>query len=226
MHLDPVDIRILEALQGDGRLSFRELSKVAGVTTPTVSGRVATLTQLGLIRGFNVDLDAETLEEVTILLDIECRPSDVDDLGSALEGLPEVRELFVVDGTRLSAKVTVLDMHHLNRFLDRLGQEKSINNYRYSTITRTVKELPRAMLDEGLKVTIDCYYCRKPIVEQPVKLKMDGKDHYLCCDSCRKLYQEKYERIKRDAGRKPHPHELHGEHPESSNHGHHGHHHM
>ena len=43
------------------------------------------------------------------------------------------------------------------------------------------------------------YYCKKPIYDNPVKLKLDGKDHYLCCQSCARLFKEKYERIKAEA---------------------------
>ncbi len=199
MELDNIDIKILETLLEDGRISFNDLAKATGVSTPTVSSRVATLTELGLIRGFRLDLDTELMNEITAILTLDCRPSDVDGLIAQLEAFDEVRELFVVDGTRLMAKVTTLDNDHMVRFFGALAEIEEIVTYRYHTVTRTVKELPRSLIHEGLKVTVDCYYCSKPIVENPVKIKMDGKDHYLCCGSCESLYREKYGRIKEGA---------------------------
>ena len=40
MDLDPLDIRILKALQEDARLSFRELSRQTRASVPTVSAHV------------------------------------------------------------------------------------------------------------------------------------------------------------------------------------------
>ncbi len=196
MELDNVDIRILELLQSDGRLSFNDLAKEVGVTTPTVSHRISTLMDLNLIRGFQVDLDTDLLNEITSVMTIDCKPSDVPKLLERFETFREVRELFVIDGTRLFAKVTTTDLEHLNEFLDRLTQIEEIISYRYGSVTRTVKERPRAMIHAGLKLTVDCYYCGKPVVENPVKIKLDGKDHYLCCGSCEQLYRDKYGRIK------------------------------
>jgi DNA-binding Lrp family transcriptional regulator len=196
MELDDTDIRILEALQKEGRLSFNDIAKEVGVSTPTVSTRVATLSDLGLIRGFTVDLVAELLNELTGMMIVDCRPADVGALSERLESFDEVRELYVIDGTRLMAKVTTLNNDHLNLFFDSLSEVEEISSYRYHTVTRTAKEHPRALIHEGLKLTIDCYYCRKPIVENPVKIKMDGKDHYLCCGSCEILYRDKYDKLK------------------------------
>jgi len=39
-------------------------------------------------------------------------------------------------------------------------------------------------------------HLRSEIEGGPIKLKMDGRDHYLCCRSCKKLYTEKYARIR------------------------------
>jgi hypothetical protein len=36
--------------------------------------------------------------------------------------------------------------------------------------------------------------------DEGVKIKLDGKYHYLCCSVCEKLYREKYEKLKKSAG--------------------------
>ncbi len=199
MELDPVDIKILELLQENGRLSFRDLAKRTGVTTPTVSSKVEHLEDMGLIVGYTVVVNPEMLDQLTILLDIECKPSDIKALMDRIEAEEEVRELYAVDGTRVHAKVTVKDQNQLNGFLEGLGSIEEITSYKYHTITRTVKEGSRAVLHDGQNIVVNCYYCKKPIYDNPVNLKLDGKDHYLCCQSCAKLYKEKYERIKAEA---------------------------
>ncbi len=38
---------------------------------------------------------------------------------------------------------------------------------------------------------IKCYYCGHMMKDEGVKIKLDGKYHYLCCSVCAKLYKEK-----------------------------------
>ncbi len=196
MKLEPLDIRILELLEEDSRQSYREIAKKANTTTPTVSSKVETFKNIGLIRGFTTSISAEHLNEITILLHIDCKPSDMKIILDVLNERQDVRELFVVDGSQIHAKITVLDHASLNGFLEELGRLEEIRSYNYKTITRTMKENCRAVLFDGLNVTIGCFYCKKPMADAPVKLKMDGKDHYLCCNSCEKLYKEKYNKLK------------------------------
>lgn len=143
MELDPVDIRILELLLENGRLSYRELAKKVGVTTPTISSKVEHLMDMGLIDGYTAVINPEMLDQMTILLTIECKPSDLQTVLDSLADREEARELYAVDGTRVFSKVTVKDQAHLNAFLEGLGKIPEISSYNYQTITRTVKEGPR-----------------------------------------------------------------------------------
>ncbi|OLE90744.1 MAG: hypothetical protein AUF79_08850 [Crenarchaeota archaeon 13_1_20CM_2_51_8] len=49
--LDDVDARILGILVEDGRRSFREIARRAGITTPTVQTRIKRMMDEGLILG-------------------------------------------------------------------------------------------------------------------------------------------------------------------------------
>jgi DNA-binding Lrp family transcriptional regulator len=193
MELDSIDIKILEILQKDGRTSFREIAKELGITTPTVSKKVETFQKLGLLKGFSAILDAEKLNEITILLHIKCKPSDTKKLLDQLRKIENVRELYAIDGSRIYAKVTITDK--LNDFLTGLGEIKEIMDYEYHTITETIKEKPRAVLSSNLKLTVSCYYCKKLIKDEPVKIKLDGRSHYLCCNTCVERYKEKYKKL-------------------------------
>ncbi len=194
MNLDSIDIKIMEILQKDGRASFREIAKELGITTPTVSKKVETFQKLGLLKGFSANLDAEKLDQITILIHIKCKPSDTKKLLDQLKKIENVRELYAIDGSRIYAKVTIID--RLNDFLTGLGKIKEIIDYEYHTITETVNEKPRAVLISNLKLIIPCYYCKKLIKDEPVKIKLDGRNHYLCCNTCVERYIEKYKKLK------------------------------
>ena len=59
--LDETDRRLLAALVDDPRLSRSALARRTGLSTPTVSARVARLERLGVIRGYRLDVDPAAL---------------------------------------------------------------------------------------------------------------------------------------------------------------------
>jgi DNA-binding Lrp family transcriptional regulator len=56
--LDDVDWRLLEALQADGRLSFKELGRRINLSAPAVAERVRRLEETGVITGYRAEVDA------------------------------------------------------------------------------------------------------------------------------------------------------------------------
>src|ERR1700728_3688315 len=59
--LDRIDWKIIEELQEDARLSWAELGRRVGLTTPAVAERVHRLEKHGVIRGFHADISLERL---------------------------------------------------------------------------------------------------------------------------------------------------------------------
>src|ERR1051325_11168164 len=55
--LDKVGWQILDELQENARISFAELGRRVGMSTPAVIDRVSRMEKVGIIRGYRVDLD-------------------------------------------------------------------------------------------------------------------------------------------------------------------------
>jgi DNA-binding Lrp family transcriptional regulator len=197
MKLEKVDIKILDILLNDGRASYRDIAKKVGVTTPTVTSKVNMYEQMGITKGFTLKLNTEALGELSILLSIKCKPSDVAKVANKLKKLDDIREVYLTGGSWLHAKATLIDTGQLNSFISELSSIKEILDYEYKTIVETLKEEPRAILSEGINAVIGCFYCRKPMHDKPVKIKLDGKDHFLCCNTCAKEYKKKYEKLRK-----------------------------
>ena len=66
--------------------------------------------------------------------------------------------------------------------------------------SKAQKDSARAVIADGASVAIDCFECGQPIEGAPVRIRMDGRVHYLCCTSCERLYRERYEKIRSLAG--------------------------
>ncbi len=197
MRMDNTDAKILQMLQSDGRLSFREIAKKTGVSTPTVSARVKTLEEQGVIRGYSADIDPLAINETISVLTVECKPKDLESVSELLSKQENVREVIVLSGSRVVARLTFEHEGRLDVFLNWLEKVEQIDSYNIDRAVRIVKKEPDAIVSEGIQVVIPCYECRKLIREQPVRIKLDGRMHYLCCESCLKLYKERYERIKK-----------------------------
>lgn len=59
--MDAIDLRILEFLQNDGRMTMKELGGKIGLTSPATIERVKKLEESGIIRGFKAVLDIKRL---------------------------------------------------------------------------------------------------------------------------------------------------------------------
>ena len=212
MNLDDVDRKILRELQQDGRASFRDISARIDVSTPTVSSRVQAMVDVGLIRGYSTMLDADMLGQISVALIIESKPSDLDKVAERIKDEEIVRQIYVLSDSRLLCILSFYNQIKYQRFLESLGQVPEIVTMDNSMVMKVPKEAPRAALTDEAGLLIRCYYCGHMMKDEGIKIKLDGKYHYLCCSVCEKLYREKYDKLKKSAGAiKPMTHE-HTEH--------------
>ncbi len=61
IRLDDIDLKILENLQEEGRMSNVHMSEKVGITAPPCLRRVRSLESNGFIEGYHADLNAEKL---------------------------------------------------------------------------------------------------------------------------------------------------------------------
>jgi Lrp/AsnC family leucine-responsive transcriptional regulator len=120
--LDDIGWKILMELQKDGRVTFAELGRRVGLSTPAVVERVRKLEDAGIILGYRALVDPSKVG-LPILAFI--RMSVVGDvLGkiiSVARDLPEVLECHRVTGSdSFILKVTVASIEHLESVIDQL----------------------------------------------------------------------------------------------------------
>jgi len=201
--LDEVDRKILRELQVDGRASFRDISSRIDVSTPTVSARVQAMLDVGLIKGYSVILDSEMLGQTTVALQIEAKPSDIAKVVQKIREAELVRQVYVLSDSKILCLVSFYNQSKYQNFLESLQDIPEIMRQSNSMVLRAVKESPRAALTDEAGLMIKCYYCGHLMKDEGIKIKLDGKYHYLCCSVCEKMYREKYEKLKKSAGPRP-----------------------
>ena len=123
--LDRIAWKIVEELQRDGRLSWAELGRRVGLTTPAVAERVHRLEKLGVIRGFHADISLERLG-MPILIFVRLSMAGPESLVRAFQQQvktwDEILECHRVTGSdSFIVKARVVSVVHLESFLDRLG---------------------------------------------------------------------------------------------------------
>jgi Lrp/AsnC family transcriptional regulator, leucine-responsive regulatory protein len=121
--LDDIGTRILEALQIDGRLSYSQLARRIGVSTPTVIERVRKLEDAGIIQGFTVKLDLEKLGYGKMaLIEVKTNPTSYPKVLEFASRIREIRECYFVTGdSSFVARVVMRDIADLQGLIERFG---------------------------------------------------------------------------------------------------------
>lgn len=121
-HLDPLGWKMLIELQKDARISFAELGRRVGLTTPAVALRVHRMEEEGIIRAYRAEISPS---HVGLPITAYIRMSIVGDvlprLTSHLRTMTEIVECYRGTGVdSFIMKVNVISVEHLNDVIDRL----------------------------------------------------------------------------------------------------------
>src|SRR5687768_5155653 len=120
--IDDIDRRILKELQTDARVSFAELGRRVGLTTPAVIERVRKLEDAEVITGYRVEIDAAKIG-LPIMAFIRMSISGVD-YSHIIEVAVDSKEVLEchrgTGGDSFILKVAVADVEHLQTLIDRL----------------------------------------------------------------------------------------------------------
>ena len=158
------------------------------------------MVDVGLVKGYTTLLDSEMLGQVSVALMIDSKPSDLDKVVEKIKDEEIVRHIYVLSDSRILCILAFYNQIKYQRFLESLSQVPEILRMDNSMVMRVPKESPRASLTDEAGLLIRCYYCGHMMKDEGIKIKLDGKYHYVCCSVCEKLYREKYEKLKKSAG--------------------------
>ncbi|MET0363443.1 MAG: Lrp/AsnC family transcriptional regulator [Sphingobium sp.] len=143
--LDTVDMRILEALQDDGRMTNVDLARHVGLTAPPCLRRVKALEDRGVISAYHAALDPAALGyTITVFAMVSLRSQAEADLRAFEEhvaALPEVRECHMLNGEiDFILKVVARDLQSFQQFLtSKLTPAPNVASVKTSLTIRTSK---------------------------------------------------------------------------------------
>ena len=156
VELDAIDLRLLAALQEDGRLTNQQLGDRAGLSPSQCSRRRTALEAAGIIRGYRAELAAEPLGlhllvfvQVTLATHSRDNAQRFRELVARLE---EVQEAYAMTGDAdYLLKAVVRDLKDLSALVnDVLLPHESVARVRSSIVLDRLKESGRLPLS-GLR---------------------------------------------------------------------------
>jgi len=120
MFIDILDMKIIKALQTDGRKPIVRLAREVGANEATVRRRIDKLLKQGIIERFTVVLDYHKLGRVIkAFIGLRVQPVKLRDIVDHLSKHPDVQVLYRTSGdTDIFAEVIFEKMEDLNEFLE------------------------------------------------------------------------------------------------------------
>ena len=120
-HLDKTDRAIIAALTDSGRITIRELAKLIGMSSPSVTARILKLEDAGAIQGYTIVIDPCVFDLGTAAyVRMNAMPGEAIRLAKMLDDTPEVVEADRVTGEDcFLAKLVVSDARELQAVVDR-----------------------------------------------------------------------------------------------------------
>ncbi|MEP3277416.1 MAG: Lrp/AsnC family transcriptional regulator [Stappiaceae bacterium] len=143
--IDDFDIKILRALQQDGRISVNDLSELVGLSPTPVSRRIRNLENAGVITGYSALIDEAALGyDVSVFVSVQL-DKQVDDalarFEAAIAEFPEVVECWLMTGNRdYLLRIATTGLKEFEQFLvGRLTKLQGVASIESSIPLRRVK---------------------------------------------------------------------------------------
>jgi Lrp/AsnC family leucine-responsive transcriptional regulator len=123
-NLDDLGIKILTTLQHNARISFSELGRIVGLSSPAVADRVKKMEDAGLIKGYKAVLNPEKIGfNITAIISISSKTPIGNLLDNDILELPEAVEIYRISGDySFQIKVITNSLEHLETIVGKLNK--------------------------------------------------------------------------------------------------------
>jgi Lrp/AsnC family leucine-responsive transcriptional regulator len=99
MKIDAIDMRIINELSENSRLSMSELGRRINLSSPSVTERVRRMESLGVIKKYTLEVDYEKLGlPVQCIIEATVKNGDYNAFKKYIEGLPNVEFCYRIAG--------------------------------------------------------------------------------------------------------------------------------
>jgi Lrp/AsnC family leucine-responsive transcriptional regulator len=125
LELDPIAWKLVESLQHNARMSFAELGRKVGLSTPAVAERIHRLEDAGVITGYHASLNMAKLGipiRVLVRLTIPGGDLQISRTVTAIKEMAEISRCHRITGDEsFVIEAHVVSIRHLEAFIDKLS---------------------------------------------------------------------------------------------------------
>ncbi|MFC7142647.1 winged helix-turn-helix transcriptional regulator [Halosimplex aquaticum] len=189
--LDDTDRRILGLLLDDARRSWRDIADAVDLSPPAVADRVDRLEDLGVVRGFTVDVDRSKLRRGTqTLVTLDVAPRAASAVADSLAEADAVEHVFTTAEERVVFTGTVPTDDVLSVLDPNVAED--VRDYEVSLLAD--RSWNPAVDDAELALT--CDECGNTVTSEGQTRELDGETYHFCCASCEDSFVEMYEDLR------------------------------
>ncbi len=139
--IDLIDLKILEELKSNSRISFNDISKKIDKTEATVRRRVKKLLDEGIIKRFTVEYNIDTKQKISATVKIIPDFKEVKRILRELSEVDEITDIWRLSGDcGLLLKVDIPSIEEFNPLIeDKISQIQGIKIIETCFITDIIK---------------------------------------------------------------------------------------
>jgi len=146
--IDEKDLKILEVLQENSRLSFRRLAKKTGYSVATVMSRIKKLEETGIIKKYTVEIDYSKLGlDFPVIIDVRVSKGKLFEVEEEIAKDPHVLAVYDITG---DFDVAILAIFKTRKELDKFVKELQKMKYVERTYTKLILNIIKETLGSDI----------------------------------------------------------------------------
>ncbi|MEL9997120.1 MAG: Lrp/AsnC family transcriptional regulator [Sulfolobales archaeon] len=144
VEVDELDLKILDVIKNDAKLSIREIAKILNKSPSTILSRIKKLERIGVIKGYATLIDYSKLNyQVTAITLLQVEGPYIEEVEKLLASEPNVRAVYDVTGEYDVIVISLFKtVSELDNFIKRLLKVPHIRRSITSIVFRVIKDNP------------------------------------------------------------------------------------
>jgi len=192
MKIDEVDFRILELINENPKMSYRNIAKHTNITTPTAIQRILKLEKNKIIMGYYTILNSRLLSIYKDIYILKFIPKN-NKLLQKLKRIDNVKRIMKLNENRF---LIFYVYKYINETIDFMNfLEKNKIQYEKLTVLDEIKTKNEILIMEHIKRLI-CDYCGGNIQGNVFIKRINGEEKHFCCNTCKNDYVKRFKKLK------------------------------
>ncbi|MCD1293685.1 Lrp/AsnC family transcriptional regulator [Methanocella sp. CWC-04] len=177
MEIDKLNKRILQLLQRDGRITYKDITKEMDRAESTVRERISFMEEQGIIEGYTAIIDKPRVGlNCSAIVYAKVPPTSLDEIAGKLKLVNGVLQIYHSSGDKnLVFFMTASDFDELNRIIKNKITPLGINDIKISIILKAVREIAEVnILSVDEREEMERAKKKKQMAPTPAALKSSG----------------------------------------------------